>query len=274
MTARHTFVVPVFENPQWLDRCLRSLRAQTIRSVIRITTSTPSVELSRLAASHGIPVLENPVHAGIGADWNFALRQVTTDWVSLAHQDDEYASDYVARCLAAADTASDVTLVFTAANELYEDDTPSLNSTLKRTICRLAFPAGNTIQSRFRKRLLLSFGNPIPCPSVMLHKSAIPDFQFEEDWKSNLDWIAWIRLADRPGTFVYVADALVKRRVHADAATARWMTERAIEDDRVLRELWPLPISWLLSRVCALGRYQYRSLSGKGTHSDSWRSTQ
>jgi hypothetical protein len=134
------------------------------------------------------------------------------------------------------------------------------NTRIKRVLCATAFMGSRSIESRWRRRLLLAFGNPIPCPSVMFNRRTIGSFQFDEGWKSNLDWHAWLTLADCPGAFAYVPRPLVHRAVHADATTTRDLSDRAIEDDRMLRAIWPVPIAAALSRVYARSRRQYEPL--------------
>jgi glycosyltransferase involved in cell wall biosynthesis len=258
----HMFVVPAYGEPQWLERCLDSLERQTHASRIAIATSTPNAYLEAIATRRRLPLIVNPRSgAGIGADWNFALAQADADWVSLAHQDDWYDPEYVAVCLDAATAAPDALLAFTDATETIDGDPRVLTNTrVKRALCAMAFVTSRSIRSRLRRRLLLAFGNPIPCPSVMFNRRAIGSFQFDEGWKSNLDWRAWLTLADRPGAFVYVPRRLVHRTVHANATTTRDLSDRAIEDDRMLHTIWPAPIAAALSRVYARSRRQYEPL--------------
>ena len=257
--AGHSFVVPAHGRPEWLSRCLESLQAQTRRSPIVVATSTPNDMLTETAARYGVPLIVNPVSAGIAADWNFALGRVHHGWVTLAHQDDWYAPTYTERCLAAASQARDSVLVFTAASEVKQGtDTEVRNTRVKRLLCAVAFAGQPAVRSSFRKRLLLSFGNPIPCPAVMINRSAAPEFTFAQGWKSNLDWVAWLDLARRPGAFVYVRTPLVHRRVHDVAATVTFLTARAAEDARVLRSLWPAPLASILTSLYGAGREQVR----------------
>jgi glycosyltransferase involved in cell wall biosynthesis len=261
LSGRHMFVVPAYGNSAWLDRCLESLQQQTSQSPILITTSTPSEYLDEIARKRGIEIEVNPVSGGIGADWNFALSRAPRQWVTLAHQDDWYAPTYVERCLRIAARTDEAILVFAAAMEtMGSTGTQVQNSRVKRIICDGVFLGAASIRSRMRKRLLLSFGNPIPCPSVMVNRFAVPDFTFSEQMKSNLDWIAWLDLARRPGSFAYVREPLVHRTIHSDAATVTWLEQRAAEDERVLRELWPRPVAAVLGRLYARGLRQYDRL--------------
>jgi hypothetical protein len=259
----HTFIVPAFGEPPLLERCLDSLERQTAASRVTIATSTPNAYLESIAVRRRIPLAVNPIRGGgIGADWNFALGQADADWVSLAHQDDWYAPEYVASCLRAAAAARHPLIVFTGAAEMV-DGGPRVvaNARVKRLLCAAAFLGSSSIESRVRRRLLLAFGNPIPCPSVMFSRGVLESFRFEEGWKTDLDWRAWWTLADRAGAFVYVPRPLVHWTMHPNAATTRGLRDRAIEDDRMFRDIWPGPVAALLSRAYGMSRRQYARLA-------------
>ena len=121
----------------------------------------------------------------------------------------------------------------------------------------MAFWGAPAITSSWRKRLLLSFGDPIPCPSVMINRAAMPDFRFPDGWRTALDWVAWLDVAQRPGAFVYVREPLVEWRVHPSSATHADAGARAAEDRRVLERLWPSPIAAVIDRAYAAGRRRY-----------------
>ncbi|HUC78526.1 MAG TPA: glycosyltransferase family 2 protein [Vicinamibacterales bacterium] len=259
--SQHTFVVPAFGEPRWLDRCLASLQQQSLASAILISTSTPNTHISSIAGRRQIPIVVNPVAAGIASDWNFALAQAASEWVSLAHQDDWYETDYVETCLNALTGVPNAVLIFTDATERIDGKSGEIaNTRVKRAIANLAFLTNRSIDARWRKRLLLSFGNPIPCPSVMINRRMRPAFRFPEGWHSNLDWRAWLALASEPGAFVYVSRRLVTRTLHLDGATTRALEDRAREDARMFGELWPAPMAAALNRLYAPSRNPYRIL--------------
>jgi glycosyltransferase involved in cell wall biosynthesis len=259
MPDTHTFVVPTFGRPAWLAECLESLRAQTVRSRILVTTSTPNEEVQTIAAAQDVPVVVNPECGGIGADWNFALAQAPAGWVTIAHQDDWYAPAYAERCLEGGATTPRPLLVFSSCTEVFEETGREVgNVAIKRAICEAVFAGGSAITARWRKRLLLSFADPIPCPAVMLYRDAAPRFAFERGWKCGLDWAAWLELARHEGAFVYVREALVRRRVHPGCTTQVNLDARAEEDSRILRQLWPAPVAGIIAAMYARSHRQYR----------------
>jgi len=255
---QHSFVVPAFGEPAWIERCLDSIQQQTHPTAVVITTPTPTERLSSIARQRRIPLIVNPAARGIAADWNFALAHAGGHWVSLAHQDDWYDRRYVELCLAAAARVDNAILVFTHATETIDGEQREVfNARMKRAISRAAFLGASSLESTRRRRLLLAFGNPIPCPSVMVNRHRVPDFRFPDGWKSNLDWSAWLSLAEAPGAFVRVPRPLVHRTLHPQAATTRSLVDRAAEDDRMFRQLWPSPVAAALSRLYAASRRPY-----------------
>ena len=102
---------------------------------------------------------------------------------------------------------------------------------------------------------LLSLGNPICCPSVMINRSLLADFRFPGGFQTNLDWMAWLELARRPGGFVYVRECLVSKGVHAGSETSATIANRAREreDGAIFKTLWPPPVAAALATVYRLG---------------------
>jgi len=256
------FVVPACGRPAWIERCLDSLERQTHPSAVLITTSTPNGYLSDIARRRGVALEVNPSAGGIASDWNFALSRATRPWVTLAHQDDSYAPDYVESCLGAAARTGEPLLVFTRAIEEFRNGRQwSPNTVIKQLMCDGVFLGRTSIHAPSQKLLLLRFGDPIPCSTVMINRRRVPDFAFAEGWRCSLDWWAWLALARTPGAFAYVRRPLVRRAVHAEGATVAWLDHRAAEDERILRELWPRPIAIALSALYSLGRRRYEQLA-------------
>jgi glycosyltransferase involved in cell wall biosynthesis len=74
----------------YLDECLASLAAQTVRIPVVVSTSTPFPGLEHVCERHGARLQVHGPNQGISHDWNVAYASATTDWVTLAHQDDIY----------------------------------------------------------------------------------------------------------------------------------------------------------------------------------------
>lgn len=259
----HAFVIPAYGQSPYLAACIASLKAQRgPASRIVITTSTPSPALERIAHETGVALYVNPQRDGIGLDWNFALAHADAAYVTLAHQDDLFRDDYVERMRAAVAGVENLLIAFSDFDEV----TPSgprplhVNLRVKRALVRHAFRGRVAIATRREKRRLLAWGNPIGCPSVVFHRAALPDFRFDEAMGSNLDWDAWLRLAERPGRFVHVPQPLVTRRIHPASETTSLLadTRRLAEDRAMFRKVWPAPIAEAILLVYRAGYFANR----------------
>lgn len=254
----HTFAIPVYQAAPHLAALIGSLRTQTgERSEILLASSTPSVQLEELARRHAVELHINPRHIDIATDWNFALAAARTTLVTLAHQDDLFAPDYAARVAAALRRHPGALIAFSD----YSEHTPqgvraaNMNLRVKRVLRHRAFGARECLTETRAKLRLLSLGNPICCPSVMLNRATLGDFRFPQGFQTNLDWMAWLELARRPGGFVYVRERLVSKGVHAGSETTATIANRARQrEDRALFEaFWPRPVAAALAMLYRLG---------------------
>ena len=256
MRLDHTFIVLAYKENPFLEDCIASLKSQSVASAIVITTSTPNSHIASIADRHGLDVIINPEQRGIGADWNFALAQARTRFVTLAHQDDVYSAQFLAQSLAALDVTSRAALVFTGAREIDDDGQPRTSkvSSVKSLLLGLFARQRSTVEGR-RARLMLSFGNPVSCSAITFDRAVIGDFKFSESLASNLDWDAWVRLVERGERFAVVSAPLVGRRYNDMTETSHLLRDgrRGVEDRIMFQRLWPRPLSSLLSRVYALG---------------------
>lgn len=252
---RHAFVVPAYGQSPYLRDCLASLRAQTRPSPIFISTSTPSRWLADQAAEFGATLVEHGPNRGIGHDWNQAIAAAPAEWVTLAHQDDVYLPHFAEETLRRVDRHPDAVLVMTDYGELAgaaaRSWTPML--AIKRLLAEQAFLGRATLGRRRAKRRLLAFGCAIPCPAVTLRRERALGL-FREDLKVDLDWDAWLRLADGPGTFARVRRLCMLHRIHAGSETSDGVRAgvRAREDLAMFQRVWPAPIARVLARLYAV----------------------
>jgi hypothetical protein len=114
-------------------------------------------------------------------------------------------------------------------------------------------PVKKNIQNKSAKRLSQSFGNSIASPSIMYNTEMLSDSRFSGDYAINMDWDAWLRMAAMFGTFVYVPQILLQRRIHSDSATSvgLGLQPRQREDLEIFGRLWPKAIAAILARLYA-----------------------
>jgi hypothetical protein len=252
----HTFVVLAYKQSPHLKECLDSLCSQTTKSDILVSTSTPSEFLDKVCGDYSLPLRVNTGPKGLAPDWTFGLRQAKTKYVTLAHQDDLYDSRYAELMVARAEERSDTLITFSDYSEVIGEETKTgtTNLKIKRILRTLGFLHQHHITSQFRKKLLLAFGSPIPCPSVMYNLDRLGDFSFSSDFSINADWDAWLRIASQRGSISYVGEHLLSHRLHEHSETSKGIGDnrRNNEDLRLFKTIWPAPIAAAIARLYRL----------------------
>jgi glycosyltransferase involved in cell wall biosynthesis len=240
--GQHVFCIAAYGESPYLEECLASIAKQSVPARMILCTSTPNNHISLLADKYGAMYKIGHHAPGIGRDWNFAYHTADTQYVTIAHQDDIYETDYLKQVLQALDKHSGLLLLFTDYRQLINNIAYAWQPVvfIKRL---LVFPFWFSpyLHSRFLRKLVFCFGNPVSCPSVVLNKSALPEnFAFDETMKTNLDWLAWIELSNIPGGFYRVPRRLVQHRTHAGSATSDTILSdaRQQEDQWIFEKLW------------------------------------
>lgn len=262
MNASHSFLVPAFGHSPFLKECLESLRLQTQPSPILIATSTPFDGIAEVSRSFGAELYIHGPNKGIAHDWNTGIRRASTDWVTIAHQDDIYLPTYKEAVIHALQSVPDATLAFTDYAEITDDGMVRRETKLlkiKKALLQLGFLGRSSISQQFSKLNTLRFGSPIPCPSVTLRNDKTTP-HFEEIFRLNMDWAAWLHLAKEPGSFVWVKEDLMLHRIHPGSETTSGIRDghRTSEDIEILSRIWPKLIAKIISKSYGLA---YRSNS-------------
>jgi len=238
----HTFVIPAYGDSPHIEECICSLKSQTIKSRIQIVTPTPSPFIERISIKYGIPFIVNRYSEGIASDWSFAYRNCSTKYVTIAHQDDIYLPAYTEPCLSVAESCPDALIIFTNYSELRKEGSvfSGINFFVKGLLV-VPFLFKKNISSSFIKKKILSFGNPICCPTVMFNKENIGFLEFSNDFSVSLDWYEWLKLSKKNGSFVYVKKSTLLHRIHEKSASS--LTIRSLvrkkEDQAIFATIWP-----------------------------------
>ena len=239
----HSFAILAYKESPYLEECIRSLVSQTKKSNIYISTSTPSRFLDRLAKKYELRIHLNKKSSGIASDWSFAYNASGTRYVTLAHQDDLYGENFSLELMKRRKLEEESLIFFTNYGELVNGESRfyTLNLVIKRVICRFFFLFSDSIRVNFLKTSLLSFGSPIPCPSVTYDRQHLNDFNFSEEFKINMDWDAWLRIAEKRGSFVRIEKNLMLHRIHPESETTKGISDnrRYNEDLRMFSRIWP-----------------------------------
>lgn len=252
----HSFAILAYKKSPFLDDCILSLLKQTFKSNIYLFTSTPSKFLEEISCKYSIPLIINKNRTNPAADWSFAYNKCKTKYITFAHQDDIYLPNCTKRCLEVAENYPDNLITFTDYSELFNNQKRKTNLTvfIKRMILNFFYLFKDSIKSKFWKKNLLRFGNPICCPSVMYNKENIGKFEFNESIITNVDWDACIEFSRMCGDFVYVKESLMLHRIHKESETTKLiMSDKRKQADMIMfQKLWPKFFALVLSKLYEL----------------------
>lgn len=249
--CQHTFAICAYRESRFLEECILSLKSQTVKSNIIMVTSTPNEYIECLAQKYEIPLYVND-NGGITQDWNFAYRNSKSKYVTIAHQDDVYFSQYTEKILEYMNKANDPIICFTDYCEIRNGKKISTNNLLKIKRAML-FPLKFSWSYNKKKirRLVLGFGCPICCPSVTFMKKKIIQAPFRAGFRSDEDWEAWERLSKLSGEYIYIPKKLMGHRIHEESETSNILADNARkEEDYVMFcKFWPSWIAKVLTRL-------------------------
>ena len=245
----HTFVICAYKESKYLEECIKSLINQTVKSNIIMTTSTPNSYIENLAKMYNIELYVNTGEKGIGQDWNFGVSKTNTDYVTIAHQDDIYNTDYLEQIVSRLDEIGDFIIAFGDYREIKNGEIIPINNNLKIKSILLK-PLIKKGHKKWAKKFALRFGNPICCPCVTLNTRIVGKKPFKTDLKCDLDWCTWNDLLKYNGRFMYINKELMCHRIHEESETSNLIENniRLEEDYIMFCEFWPKPIAKILMR--------------------------
>lgn len=250
--ANHTYALCAYKTSTYLEECVKSLLAQTVKSNIFIATSTPNEHITAVAEKYGIPVFVNKGIKGIGGDWNFAYDMAETSLVTIAHQDDIYEPDYTEQMLDFINRSKNPILYFSGYAELRNGEKVYNNSILKiKKLMLSPLKIKSFWKSKFIRRRILSLGCPICCPAVTFVKEKVGATPFTNDYLSDIDWQQWEIQSRKKGSFVYNKAPLMCHRIHEDSATTEIIgdSKRSKEDFDMFCKFWPRPIAKIIAKM-------------------------
>ena len=245
--SNHTFAICAYKESEYLEDCIKSLKKQTVKSNIIMCTSTPNDHISSLAEKYDIPLYINTGITGIGPDWNFGVQMAKTQYVTIAHQDDVYENTYLEEMIKKIEKYPDMIFAFTDYQEIRDGKIIKTNLNLKiKRLMLLPLRIGK--KSRFLKKMVLAFGNPIACPSVTINTEIVGKKPYREDMKSNIDWGTWYDFVKYEGKFIYIYKKLTYHRIHNESETSKTIgnNKRIEEDYEMFCRFWPKPIAKFL----------------------------
>lgn len=247
---KHTFVICAYKEQPYLDDCIKSLKKQTLKSEIIVSTSTPNKMIEEITRKNKVKLVINTKTKGHINDFCFAYNLAKTKYVTLCHQDDIYYEDFAEKIVNKMEKEKAPIIGFANYNELRDGKTIKHNFLLivKRLI---NFPLLLFKKSKKIRLFTLSLGNAICAPSVTYNKEIVKSPLKQSDLKANIDWNTYIDFARENGSFVYVSKALLEHRIHEGSTTTKVINNNIMksEDYIMFRKFWPKSISKLLTNI-------------------------
>ncbi|MGN0384924.1 MAG: glycosyltransferase family 2 protein [Lachnospiraceae bacterium] len=247
--VKHAFVVCAYKESEYLERCIDSLMRQTVQSPIIICTSTPCVHILRVAEKNGLQLFVREGESDIQADWNFAIERIDAEWITVAHQDDVYNKHYVECLLQAIASGEDAILAFTDYRPILHGKIGMDRNCRIRRLLRMPLKSRKLAGKRWVRKMCLSLGNCICCPSVAYHKTLIDGPVFTSKLKYSLDWDTFLKFASGEHRFLYIDKPLTYYRIHKEATTMEFINNEARKKEDVImfRKFWPeFVVKWIM----------------------------
>lgn len=251
---KHTFAICAYKESSFLEKCILSLKNQTMKSNIIMITSTPNKYICEISKKNDIELYINE-KGGITQDWNFAYNKADSKYVTITHQDDIYAPEYVESIVNVLEKSNQPIIAFTDYFEIRNGKKIRSNKLLKVKRVMLSPLLIKRFYKSIRvRRMILSLGCPICCPSVTFVKERVGNAPFQHGFRSDEDWEAWERLSKFQGEFVYIPRMLVGHRIHEESETTNILGDNARkrEDIVMFSKFWPKPFAELLEKIYSL----------------------
>ncbi len=232
LTKEHTFSISAYKESPYLKACVKSLLAQSVKTNIIICTSTPNSYIENIADEFGLNLYIRRGESAIARDWNFAYEKADSRLVTIAHQDDIYSKDYVKTLFLMKKKYPDMGLFNTASAIIKNGELKYFNEAqLIKKLLRLPLRINRLNHISLIKKLAVSFGNPIICPSCTYDKTIYKELYFNPNYKFVLDWDILTELAHKKSRWVCVEKPLIMYRIHTASAT-----RQSIEDNSRMEE--------------------------------------
>lgn len=259
MEFSHTFAVCAYQESEYLESCVKSLLAQTLKTNIILCTSTPCEYIENIAQKYRLPYFVREGKSDIQDDWNFACECANTELVTLAHQDDQYSPYYAEDIMKEMTRYPDSVIAFTDYRPLkHYKVTYDVNCFLRRL---LRMPVWNRTLARFCcfKKTSLVWGNTICCSAVTYNVRNLCKPIFTSAFKFSLDWDTFYKLAGEQGRFLYIDRPLTFFRIHSGATTNKFIINhgRYEEDAAMFRKMWPDSVARVIMKFYVLAYKTY-----------------
>lgn len=195
--------IPTYEQPDNLNKCLKSIAEQSFKDFeVIITDDSKDDDLVDIANSYkdklNIRYFKNSPAKGSPANWNESLKYAKGKYIKILHHDDYFTSkDSLKIFVELLENNSDVKIAFCSSRHI-DTDGKYLSSHI------LSDKAMSQIKTNPKELL---FGNLIGAPSIMMYHSDL-NLTYDTRMKWFVDIDFYIRLL-KNNTFIYTKEELI-----------------------------------------------------------------
>lgn len=251
----HTFVICAYKENRNLINLINSLNKQELKSKIIITTSTPNKFITEISGRYNIPLIINQKRISIAEDWNFGYNRAESKLITIAHQDDYYEVDYLKKVLLYMNKFRDAIIAFTDYYEIRSGKRCNRNLLLMiKRLMNLPFYIPFLQKNKLVRKLILSVGDPINCPSVTFNREKVGSSPFDTKYKNSCDYMTWVKLSNLTGRFLYIPVKLMGHRIYEGSETTKSIecSIRKKEDLEIRELLMPKCIAKFINSIYAI----------------------
>ena len=256
----HTFAVCAYGESPYLEKSIRSVVHQSVKSRVIVCTSTPSDYIENLAKKYQLPYYVRDGKSSLQADWNFAYNQAGTEYMTITHQDDIYHKDYLKYMNQYLEKYSNTLIAMTDYRIINQHQEVRWDVSLViKQIMKLPLRVPFLADKRWVKLGVQSLGNGICCPSVCYHRTMLGESIFQSGYHYALDWEMFVEIAKKKGRFTYIPKNLFYYRIHDGATTKACLKnqEKTQEELEMFAKFWPKPVVKLLMHFYKIGYKSY-----------------
>lgn len=216
-----TFAIPCRNGAAHLETLLRSLLAQTRQDFELLLVDDASDDdtgaVAQRVAGARLQLIRNAERRGLAANFAYTASLVTTPYFCLAHHDDVYEPDYLARLVQALEQAPAAAFAHCSATAMTGDGS-AITAAAERFKLALATKAVGADRAALYR--LLCRGNFVCCPSVLFRTATYrATGGFDTRLSYAVDWELWLRMVHAGHTLATVLTPLVHYRRHVGNAT-------------------------------------------------------
>lgn len=256
----HTFAVCAYGESPYLEKSIRSVIKQSVKSRVIVCTSTPNSYIENLTKKYHLPYYVRQGESSLQDDWNYAYDKAGTEYVTLTHQDDIYHKDYLKYMTVYLERYSDTLIAMTDYRIINQDQQVRWDvSLMVKQMLKLPLRIPFLADKRWVKLGIQAFGNGICCPSVCYHRTLLGNSIFQSGYHYALDWEMFVEIAKKQGRFTYIPKNLFYYRIHEGATTKVCLKnqEKMAEELEMFQKFWPDPVVRVLMHFYKFGYRSY-----------------